>query len=134
MTPIKKVIKEKNSKIKPIWLVRQAGRYLPEFRRLRKSNPNFIKLCLSKKKVKEITLQPMKRFDLDAAIIFSDILMVPCALGQIVNFKKNFGPQLGPINLNDIKKQSEKKFKKNLEPVYKSIALIKKDKIVKKKT
>ncbi len=133
MTPIKRVIREKNSKIKPIWLMRQAGRYLPEFRKLRKSNPNFIKLCLNKKKVKEITLQPMKRFDLDAAIIFSDILMVPFALGQIVNFKRNFGPQLGPINLNDIKNKSEKNFKKNLEPVYKSIAMIKKDKIVKKK-
>ena len=61
----------------PIWFMRQAGRYLPEFREIRKKNPDFIKLCLNSNLVNEITLQPIKRFDLDAAIIFSDILMIP---------------------------------------------------------
>ncbi len=69
----------------PIWIMRQAGRYLPEFREIRKKNPNFIELCLNRNLVPEITLQPVKRFNLlDAAIIFSDILMIPHALGQKV--------------------------------------------------
>ena len=95
MTPINRVLKEKNTTIKPIWIMRQAGRYLPEFRDIRKLNTDFIKLCLNSKLAKEITLQPLKRFDLDAAIIFSDILMLPYALNQKVEFKKNFGPILG---------------------------------------
>ena len=114
---LKEIISKKNKSLKPIWLMRQAGRYLPEFREIRKRNLDFIKLCLDIKKVKQITLQPIKRYDLDAAIIFSDILMVPYGLGQKIVFKKNFGPQLGSINLNDIKNQPEKKFLKNLEPV-----------------
>ena len=92
MSPIKKVIINKNTTIKPIWIMRQAGRYLPEFREIRKENPDFIKLCLNHQLSTEITLQPLKRFDLDAAIIFSDILMVPYGLNQKVEFKKNFGP------------------------------------------
>ena len=130
---LKEIISKKNKSLKPIWLMRQAGRYLPEFREIRKRNLDFIKLCLDIKKVKQITLQPIKRYDLDAAIIFSDILMVPYGLGQKIVFKKNFGPQLGSINLNDIKNQPEKKFLKNLEPVYKSMGMIKKDKTIKKK-
>ena len=82
MTLINKVIKENNTSIKPIWIMRQAGRYLPEFREIRKKNPNFIDLCLNDDLSSEITLQPLKRFDLDAAIIFSDILMLPYGLGQ----------------------------------------------------
>ena len=78
--------------------MRQAGRYLPEFREIRKKNPNFIKLCLDSDLSSEITLQPIKRFDLDAAIIFSDILMVPYALGQNVEFTDN-GPELSNFNL-----------------------------------
>ena len=72
-----------NKKIcKSIWFMRQAGRYLPEFRKIRSENQNFIKLCLNSDLSSEITLQPIKRFNLDSAIIFSDILMVPYALGQ----------------------------------------------------
>ena len=74
--------------------MRQAGRYLPEFRKIRSKNQNFIKLCLNSKLSSEITLQPIKRFDLDSAIIFSDILMYPFALGQKVNSIKNHGPKL----------------------------------------
>ena len=88
MTPLHKVIINKNTNIKPIWIMRQAGRYLPEFRKLRSENPNFIKLCLNHSLSSEITLQPIKRFDLDAAIIFSDILMLPYGLKQKVEFKK----------------------------------------------
>ena len=89
MTPIKEVIVNKITSINPIWIMRQAGRYLPEFRDIRKKNTDFIKLCLNPKLSSEITLQPLKRFDLDAAIIFSDILMTPYGLNQKVSFKKN---------------------------------------------
>ncbi len=77
MTPIHETIINKKTNNTPIWLMRQAGRYLPEFREIRKINPDFINLCLNEKLSSEITLQPLKRFELDAAIIFSDILMLP---------------------------------------------------------
>ena len=70
--------------------MRQAGRYLPEFRKIRSKNPDFIKLCLNENLSTEITLQPIKRFKFDAAIIFSDILMLPYGMGQEVKFEKNF--------------------------------------------
>ena len=84
------LLNKKNSKL--IWFMRQAGRYLPEFRELRSKNKDFIKLCLNSELSSELTLQPIKRFDLDSAIIFSDILMVPYALGQNVVFERNQGP------------------------------------------
>ena len=93
MTPIQKCIVNKNTKINPIWLMRQAGRYLPEFREIRKVNQDFIKLCLNANLSSEITLQPIKRFGFDGAVIFSDILMTPYAMGQKVEFEKNFGPK-----------------------------------------
>ena len=126
MTPIHKVIYKKDKKIKPVWLMRQAGRYLPEFRKLRKLNPDFIDLCLNKKKVKDITLQPLKRFKLDAAIVFSDILMVPYALGQDVKFIKGGGPQLGKFNQDKFFNVSEKEFSLKLNPVYKAIEITRK--------
>ncbi len=99
MTPIIECLINKKTDVTPIWLMRQAGRYLPEFREIRKVNKNFINLCLNAKLSEEITLQPINRFDFDAAIIFSDILMVPYGLGQNVQFKKNFGPNLGKVDL-----------------------------------
>ena len=93
MSPLNKVIINHKTNINPIWIMRQAGRYLPEFRDIRKKNTDFIKLCLNENLSSEITLQPLKRFDLDAAIIFSDILMLPYGLGQKVEFEKNFGPK-----------------------------------------
>ena len=97
MKSIEEVIYKNDTTKKPIWLMRQAGRYLPEFREIRKENPNFVNLCLNETLVPKITLQPLERFNLDAAIIFSDILMIPFGLGQKVEFKKNFGPMLGDI-------------------------------------
>ena len=85
-----------NKKIcKSVWFMRQAGRYLPEFREIRSKNQNFINLCLNSELSSKITLQPIKRFNLDSAIIFSDILMVPYALGQRVDFIKDKGPIRG---------------------------------------
>jgi len=133
MSPIREVIYNKKTKINPIWIMRQAGRYLPEFREIRKKNPDFIKLCLNKKLSSEITLQPLKRFELDAAIIFSDILMLPYGLGQKVEFKKNFGPLLGELNLNEILKLNEVDFVKNIYEVYESLKLVSKNEMVKNK-
>ena len=121
MTPLHQVIKNNNTKIKPIWIMRQAGRYLPEFREIRKLNPNFINLCLNENLSSQITLQPLKRFDLDAAIIFSDILMLPYGLSQKVEFKKNFGPILGQIDIGEMSKINETDFVERLYPIYRAI-------------
>ena len=121
MTPLHEVIINEKTTINPIWIMRQAGRYLPEFRRIRKENPNFIELCLNHKLSSEITLQPIKRFDLDAAIIFSDILMLPYGLGQKVEFKKNFGPILGDLDVTTISKVDEIDFVQKIYPVYKAL-------------
>ena len=134
MSPIEKVILNKTTNINPIWIMRQAGRYLPEFREIRKTNPDFIKLCLNEKLSTEITLQPLKRFDLDAAIIFSDILMLPYGLNQKVEFKKGIGPILGDLNLKNILNLSERDFVEKVNPVYKLINLVKNSEITKNKS
>jgi len=121
MTPIKNCIKNKDTTKNPIWLMRQAGRYLPEFRKIRKENQDFIKLCLNENLSSEITLQPIKRFGFDAAIIFSDILMLPYAMNQEVKFEKGFGPKLGNLNIEKINETREENFTKKLSPVYKAI-------------
>ena len=134
MTPINKVIINKQTDLNPIWIMRQAGRYLPEFREIRSKNTDFIKLCLNENLSSEITLQPLKRFDLDAAIIFSDILMVPYGLNQKVEFKKNFGPVLGDLELNKINKLDEIDFVKKIYPVYKAIKQVSNNDITKDKS
>mgnify|MGYP001228618041 CR=1 FL=1 len=134
MSPIENVIINQKTNINPIWIMRQAGRYLPEFREIRKKNPDFIKLCLNQKLSSEITLQPLKRFDLDAAIIFSDILMLPYGLNQKVEFKKNFGPLLGEINLDQIAKLDEVDFVEKIYPVYKAIKTVSADNLTKNKS
>ena len=128
MTPIKECLINKSTKINPVWLMRQAGRYLPEFREIRKSNPDFIKLCLNHNLAEEITLQPIKRFGFDAAIIFSDILMIPYGMGQTVEFKKNFGPSLGSLELDKFQKVTNNDFTENLSPVYKLLSNLKNSK------
>ena len=134
MSPIEEVIINKKSNINPIWIMRQAGRYLPEFREIRKQNPDFIKLCLNEKLSSEITLHPLKRFNLDAAIIFSDILMLPYGLNQNVEFKKNIGPLLGNLDLEKISNVEEVDFVEKLSPVYKLIELVSRSKFTKNKT
>ena len=125
MSDIEKVIKENKTNLNPIWIMRQAGRYLPEFREIREKNKDFIKLCLDKDLSAKITLQPLKRFELDAAIIFSDILMIPYGINQKVEFKKNFGPVLGELNINEILNFEEKDFSEKLNPIYQAIDMVK---------
>ena len=130
MTPITNCIVNKDTKVNPIWLMRQAGRYLPEFRKIRKENPNFIKLCLNEKLASEITLQPIRRFGFDAAIIFSDILMIPYGLGQEVVFEKNFGPKLGKLNLRDLENIKNDEFIQKLSPIYNLITTTSKNELL----
>ena len=132
-TPIYECLINKKTTIKPIWFMRQAGRYLPEFRKIRKLNPDFISLCLNEDLSAEITLQPLKRFNLSAAIIFSDILMVPYGLNQTVNFKEDFGPQLGDITSKNLSFINKKNFIKKLYPIYNCIKKVKSNNLIKKK-
>ena len=125
MKLITECIRNKTTNINPVWLMRQAGRYLPEFREIRLKNQDFIKLCLNESLSSEITLQPIKRFEFDAAIIFSEILMLPYGLGQKVEFKKNFGPLLGDLDLPKLSQVDENTFVKKLIPVYDAIKNVK---------
>ena len=129
MKSLDRILINHDTSYNPIWIMRQAGRYLPEFREIRANNPDFIKLCLNYKLSSEITLQPLKRYNLDAAIIFSDILMVPYGLDQKVEFKKNFGPLLGDLNLDKILSIQENNFTEKLKPVYKAMEIISNDKL-----
>ena len=133
MSPIKECIINKKVQNKPVWFMRQAGRYLTEFREIIKINQNFIELCLNVKLSSEITLQPLKRFELDAAIIFSDILIVPYGLGQKVEFKKNFGPLLNDIDLSIFKKVEEENFTKKLNSIYESLKLTSENRLLSNK-
>ena len=132
MSNLKKILINKNI-CKSVWFMRQAGRYLPEFRKIRSQNQDFIKLCLNSELSSEITLQPIKRFDLDSAIIFSDILMVPHATGQKVEFIKDKGPILEKFDINKFFDNNKISFTKKLEPVYSSIVKTRK-KLDKKKS
>ncbi len=118
MGVLKDCINNKKIESIPIWFMRQAGRYLPEFRKIRYENTDFIKLCLNPGLSKEITLQPLRRFPIDAAIIFSDILLIPYALGQRIEFKKGFGPKLGDLDLKNILNISDEQIFNKLKPVY----------------
>ena len=120
MSNLKEILK--NKKIcNSIWFMRQAGRYLPEFRKIRAQNQNFIDICLNSDLSSDITLQPIKRFDLDSAIIFSDILMIPYALNQKVEFIKGYGPKLEEFDFKKFLNNDQISFTQRLQPVYKSI-------------
>ena len=101
-----------------------SRRYLPEFRKIRSKNKDFIKLCLNSSLSSEITLQPIKRFDLDSAIIFSDILMVPYALGQDIKFIEGKGPKLSKFNIEYFLNQIlRKSLQKVLNSIYEAITM-----------
>jgi uroporphyrinogen decarboxylase len=120
MKSLLKVLNGKKSEIIPIWLMRQAGRYLPEYRELRASKGGFLEMALDPVSACEITMQPIRRFGMDGAIIFSDILTVPYALGQDLWFEAGEGPKLG-----ERKGLGFDQFDKRMEPVYEALRLTK---------
>ena len=132
MSKLLNCLKNKDCSYVPIWFMRQAGRYLPEFRKIRSQNPDFIKLCLNSNLASEITLQPMKKFNLDAAIIFSDILIIPHALKQNIKFEKG-GPRCTNFNLDEFLNTTKNEFLETLKPVYEAIKKTK-DSLDKKKS
>ena len=122
--PLLAVLKGKRCDPPPVWMMRQAGRYLPEYRELREAKGGFLDLVYDSEAAAEITLQPLKRFPLDAAILFSDILIVPFALGQNLSFVAGEGPRLTPplasSPLDDLKPYPER-----LDPIYATVARVK---------
>ena len=109
----------------PIWYMRQAGRYLPEYLRLREEEPDFVKFCFNSDLAKKASMQPLKRFDLDAAILFADILLIPYALGQDLTFKKNIGPILTPLQAQPMDAQLKIGALEKLTPIYQTLKSIK---------
>lgn len=108
----------------PVWLMRQAGRYLPEYRQVRASEPDFISFCLNPEKAVEVTLQPIDKFDFDAAIIFSDILLVPWAMNRNVQFIPGQGPILDPLNsVDDLNENDTDQIRNRLTPVAEALTL-----------
>ncbi len=110
----------------PIWLMRQAGRYLPEYRALRAKATNFLELCLAPDLAEEITLQPIRRFGFDAAILFADILLVPSALGRKLWFQDGEGPRLEPLAARDVAALTRSAIPERLSPVFETIKRLRK--------
>lgn len=104
--------------VPPLWIMRQAGRYLPEYREVREQAGSFLDLCYTPELAAEVTLQPIRRFDFDAAILFSDILVVPDALGQHVAFEEGRGPVLGELNVDALDRSA---LETRLEPVFETV-------------
>jgi uroporphyrinogen decarboxylase len=126
--PLLRVLAGERQTVPPVWLMRQAGRYLPEYRAIRAKAENFLDLCFDPRRAVEITLQPVRRFGFDAAILFSDILVVPLALGRRVSFASGDGPRLDalsePETLETVARDLDHRV---LEPVYETIARVRQD-------
>ena len=115
------VLERKAVRPPPVWLMRQAGRYLPEYQATRRKAGSFWTMCMTPELAVEVTLQPIRRFDLDAAIIFSDILVVPFALGQAVRFEEGHGPILDPFGGAQRLIRDQQEWRVRLDPVYQAI-------------
>ena len=124
--PFIEVLAGRRQKVPPIWMMRQAGRYLPEYRELRAKAGGFLDLCFTPEYATEITLQPIRRFGFDAAVIFSDILVIPYALGRAVRFEAGEGPRLDPLDTPELVATlaAHADFSK-LEPVYETLRRVK---------
>ena len=111
----------------PIWLMRQAGRYLPEYRQVRATAKGFLNLCYTPDLATEVTLQPIRRFGFDAAILFSDILVIPDAMKRNVRFKEGEGPLLDPIDVDGIEKLALPDVKRHLAPVLETVGRLRRE-------
>lgn len=118
--PLLSAFRKEKTKNIPFWFMRQAGRYLPEYREIRSKTSNFLDMCYSPDKASEVTIQPIRRYGMSGAIIFSDILVVPHALGVDVRFEEKKGPLLAPVQSNEELKKLQFNVEK-LEPVYEAL-------------
>lgn len=123
--PILKALLGRPVEPRPIWLMRQAGRYLPEYRELRSKAADFMTLCLTPELAAEVTLQPIRRFNFDAAILFADILLIPHGLGQRVWFAEGEGPKLDPLDFDLLKKLKPANVPTALAPVMETLGRVK---------
>jgi uroporphyrinogen decarboxylase len=119
--PVLEAVRGRRQERPPIWIMRQAGRYLPEYREVRARVGSFLELCYTPSLAAEVTLQPVRRFDLDAAILFSDILVIPDALGQGVSFEAGEGPVLPPLTVGDIARLTPGQVAERLAPVLETL-------------
>jgi len=126
--PILEVLAGRTQAVPPVWFMRQAGRYLPEYRALREKAGSFLDLCFTPELATEVTLQPIRRFGFDAAILFSDILVVPHALGRSVTFEAGEGPRLEPLDdatkLNGLSSEADERI---FAPVYEAVRRVKRE-------
>ena len=123
--PLLETVRGRRQPRPPIWIMRQAGRYLPEYREVRGKVGSFLELCYTPALAAEVTLQPLRRFELDAAILFSDILVIPDALGQEVKFETGEGPRLDPVTQDGLGKLRPDNVIGHLAPVLETLDRIK---------
>ena len=126
--PLLEVLSGRRQPVPPIWMMRQAGRYLPEYRALRAKAGGFLDLCFTPEYAAEVTLQPIRRFEFDAAIIFSDILVIPYALGRTVRFEAGEGPRLDPLDTPEkVATLAARANFSRLEPVYQALRRVRRE-------
>ncbi|WP_291860947.1 uroporphyrinogen decarboxylase [Bradyrhizobium sp.] len=126
--PFLEVLSGRRQSVPPLWMMRQAGRYLPEYREVRAKAGGFLDLCFNPDFAAEVTLQPIRRFNFDAAIIFSDILVIPYALGRSVRFEVGEGPRLDPLDTPDkVGTLAAKADFTKLEPVFEALRRVRRD-------